>query len=160
MYLSLIHIYANCSNPLSCALNVSTEATNASLSLQIPFQTASIAGTLVKGDLLLDDDMETALTYTPAVGIGTGMVLCVKLGRTVDKSQQLGLALDSKTFALGAGVGSWITVSTYLDGQATGEEFSDWNTVGLDVIGSVSYTHLDVYKRQSSYKSMRILLDL
>ena len=125
----------NCSDPLNCALVVSTEATNASLSLQIPFQTASIAGTLVKGDLLLDGDMNTALTYTPAVGIGTGMVLCVKLGRTVDKSQQLGIALDSKTFVLGAGVGSWITVSTYLNGEATGEEFSDWNTVGLDVIG-------------------------
>ena len=125
----------NCSDPLNCALAVSSEATNASLSLQIPFQTASIAGTLVRGDLLLDGDMNTALTYTPAVGVGTGMVLCLKLGRTMDKSQQLGIALDSKTFALGAGVGSWITVSTYLDGKATGEEFSDWNTVGLDVIG-------------------------
>ena len=79
--------------------------------------------------------MNTALTYTPAVGVGTGLVLCVKLGRTMDKTQQLGLALDSKTFVLGAGVGSWITVSTYLNGQETGEKFSDWNTVGLDVIG-------------------------
>lgn len=80
--------------------------TNASLSLQIPFQTVSVAGTLVNGDLLLDGDMNTALTYTPAVGVGTGLVLCVKLGRTMDKTQQLGLALDSKTFVLGAGVGS------------------------------------------------------
>lgn len=127
----------DCSDPLKngCALAVSTEETNASLSLQIPFQTVSVAGTLVNGDLLLDGDMNTALTYTPAVGVGTGLVLCVKLGRTMDKTQQLGLALDSKTFVLGAGVGSWITVSTYLNGQETGEKFSDWNTVGLDVIG-------------------------
>lgn len=128
---------ANCSDPLanSCALTVSTEETNASLSLQIPFQTVSAAGTLVKADYLLDGDMNTALTYTPAVGVGTGIVLCVKPGRILDKSQQLGLVLDNKTFALGVGVGSWITISTYLNGQETGEKFSDWNTVGLDVIG-------------------------
>ena len=127
----------NCSDPWNngCALSVSTEETNASLSLQIPFQTISVAGTLLNADRLLDGDMNTALTYTPAVGVGTGLVLCVKLGRTLDDSQQLGLALDSKTFVLGAGVGSWITISTYLHGEKTGEEFSDWHTVGLDVIG-------------------------
>lgn len=45
----------DCSDPLKngCALAVSTEETNASLSLQIPFQTVSVAGTLVKGDLLI-----------------------------------------------------------------------------------------------------------
>ena len=50
----------DCSDPLKngCALAVSTEETNASLSLQIPFQTVSVAGTLVNGDLLLDGEYE------------------------------------------------------------------------------------------------------
>ena len=126
----------NCSDPLanSCASIVSTEDTDASLSLKIPFQTASVGGSLLHADRLLDGDMSTALTYTPGVGAGTGVILCVKLGRTVDKSKQLGLALDDKTYLLGAGLGTWMTIYTYLDGEEQ-EKFTDWKPWGLDVIG-------------------------
>lgn len=126
----------NCSDPLanSCASIVTTEETNGSLYLKIPFQTASVGGSLLHADRLLDGDMSTALTYTPGVGVGTGVILCVKLGRTVDKSKQLGLALDDKTYLLGAGLGTWMTIYTYLNGEEQ-EKFTDWKTLGLDVIG-------------------------
>ena len=52
----------------------------------------------------------------------------------MDKSKQLGLALDDKTYLLGAGLGTWMTIYTYLDGEEQ-EKFTDWKTLGLDVIG-------------------------
>lgn len=126
----------NCSDPLanSCASIVTTEEMNSTLSLKIPFQTASVGGTVLHADRLLNGDMHTALTYTPGVGVGTGVILCVNLGRTVDKSKQLGLALDDKTYLLGVGLGTWMTIYTYLNGEEQ-EKFTDWKTLGLDVIG-------------------------
>lgn len=126
----------NCTDPVanSCSTIATTEEIKASLRLEIPLQTVTVAGTMVGADRLLDGDMNTALFYTPAVGVGTGLVLHVKLGRTVDKSKQLGLALDDKTYLLGLGVGSWMTISTLLNGVKQ-ESFTNWNTLGLDVIG-------------------------
>lgn len=149
---------ANCSDPLanSCASIVTTEETQATLLLEVPFQTASVGGSLIDADKLLDDDMNTALIYTPVVGVGSGISLRVKLGRTVDKSKQLGLALDSKTYLLGLNVGAWITVSTYLNGKQQ-EKFTDWGTLGLNAIGYGDRRYL-ISQPKEPYDEVKITL--
>lgn len=113
---------------------ISRENTNARLSIDIPFQTVAAAQALTDAYRLIDNDMETSMMYMNTVGVGTGVVLKVKLGRMADKRQQLGIAISNNTYLAGVGVGSWMTVSTWRDGVEQ-EKFTNWNTVGLDVIG-------------------------
>lgn len=113
---------------------ISRENTNARLSIDIPFQTVAVAQALTHADRLIDNDMDSSMMYMNTVGVGTGVVLKVKLGRMADKRQQLGIAISNNTYLAGVGVGSWMTVSTWRDGVEQ-EKFTDWNTVGLDVIG-------------------------
>lgn len=150
---------ANCSDPVSntCATIVSPETTKARLELEVPFQTASIAAALNDADYLVDNDMNTPLHYINTVEVGSGIVLKVKLGRTLDKQQQLGIAIDNNTYVAGVGVGSWMTVSTYHGGVATGEEFSNWGVVGLDVIGYGDKKYL-ISNPQKPYDEVRITL--
>lgn len=150
---------ANCSDPVSnsCATIVSPETTKARLELEVPFQTASVAAVLDNADYLVDNDMNTSLHYLNTVEAGSGIVLKVKLGRTLDKKQQLGIAIDNNTYVAGVGVGSWMTVSTYHGGVATGEEFSNWGVVGLDVIGYGDKKYL-ISNPQKPYDEVRITL--
>lgn len=150
---------ANCSDPVSnsCATIISTETTKARFDLQVHFQTASIAAVLDNADYLVDNDMNTPLHYLNTVEVGSGVTLCVKLGRTLDKKQQLGIAVDNNTYVAGVGVGTWMTVSTYRGGVATGEEFSDWGVVGLDVIGYGDKKYL-ISNPQKPYDEVRITL--
>lgn len=113
---------------------ISRENTNARLSIDIPFQTVAAAQALTDAYRLIDNDMDSSMMYMNTVGVGTGVVLKVKLGRMADKRQQLGIAISNNTYVAGVGVGSWMTVSTWRNGVEQ-EKFTNWNTVGLDVIG-------------------------
>lgn len=147
----------NCSDPIrdGCSMIVSTKSMNASLSYKIPFEIASVAGTVVNAFHLLDDDMNTKMTYVPAAKIGGGFVLCIKLGRTIDKTKQLGFVLDNIPHLTGVGLANWMTVSTYLNGQETGDKFTDWHTLGLDVIGYGDRRYI-ISQPTQSYDEVRI----
>lgn len=113
---------------------ISRENTNARLEIDVPFQTVAVAPVLKDAYRLIDNDMDSAMLYVNTVGVGTGLVLKVKLGRTADRRQQLGVAVSNNTYLAGVKVGSWMTVKTFKNGVEQ-EKFTDWNTVGLDVIG-------------------------
>lgn len=113
---------------------ISRENTNARLAIDVPFQTIAVAQVLKDTYRLIDNDMDSAMLYVNTVGVGTGLELKIKLGRTADKRQQLGVAISNNTYLAGVKVGSWMTVKTFKDGVER-EKFTDWNTVGLDVIG-------------------------
>lgn len=135
---------------------ISQENTHARLSIDIPFQTVAVAQVLKDAYRLIDNDMDSAMLYVNTVGVGTGLTLKVKLGRTADKRQQLGIAVSNNTYLAGVKVGSWMTVKTFKDGVER-EKFTDWNTVGLDVIGFGDKKYL-LNQPLLSYDEVHIIL--
>ena len=43
--------------------------------------------------------------------------------------------MDTETFLAGVGLGTWMTVETYYNGQPTGDKFNNWGVLGLNLIG-------------------------
>jgi len=80
-----------------------------------------------------DPDFKTAMTVAPAVGVGEGQVIEVKLNETVPAGQQVGIIVDDATFALGATVGDWLKVRCLKDGQLVYENATDWGVLGAKV---------------------------
>ena len=84
---------------------------------------------------LVDDDVNTGVSITNTVSLGTGTVLAVDLGHVYDAHHQVGIIVDNKTYLAGIKAGSWLTIKTYLNGVATGDEQSDWSVLGVNAIG-------------------------
>lgn len=124
----------DCANPLKCATPI-TAKDGASAYPEMKFQTASIAGVVQNLGNLIDDDMDTYFRYQNTVQAGSGMVVSVKLGKTLDYRHQFGIVMDTETFLAGVGLGTWMTVETYYNGQPTGDKFDNWGVLGLNLIG-------------------------
>ena len=124
----------DCSDPLNCA-EVITADDGATAYPDMKFQTASIAGVVQNLGNLIDDDPDTYFLYQNTVQAGSGMVVTVKLGKTLDYRHQFGIIMDSETFLASVGLGTWMTVETYYNGQPTGDKFDNWGVLGLDLIG-------------------------
>ena len=124
----------NCSDPLNCA-TVITADDGATAYPDMKFQTASIAGVVQNLGNLIDNDMDSYFLYQNTVQAGSGMVVSVKLGKTIDYRHQFGVVMDSETFLASVGLGTWMTVETYYNGQPTGDKFDNWGVLGLDLIG-------------------------
>lgn len=124
----------NCSDPLNCA-TVITADDGATAYPDMKFQTASIAGVVQNLGNLIDNDMDSYFLYQNTVQAGSGMVVSVKLGKTIDYRHQFGVVMDSKTFLASVGLGTWMTIETYYNGQPTGDKFDNWGVLGLDLIG-------------------------
>lgn len=84
---------------------------------------------------LIDNDLNTAFLLWNTVSVGGGHVIAVKTGRTLDFRHQLCLLVDKNTYLAGVNVGGWLTVSTYYRGEPTGDEFTEWNVLGVNAIG-------------------------
>ena len=84
---------------------------------------------------LIDNDLNSAFMMMNTVTVGGGNIIAVKTGRTLDFRHQLCLLVDEKTYAAGVEVGGWLTVRTYYRGVATGDEFTEWNVLGVNAIG-------------------------
>ena len=84
---------------------------------------------------LVDNDLNSAFMMMNTVTVGGGNIIAVKTGRTLDFRHQLCLLVDEKTYAAGVKVGGWLTVRTYYRGVATGDEFTEWNVLGVNAIG-------------------------
>lgn len=139
-----LHIYnafiedeaAGCSDPLNCAEFI-TANSGATAYPMLPFQLASVAGAMEDlGNLIdMDENQETFFRYHNTVQAGSGLVVAVKLGKTVDYRHQIGIVMDDQTFLAGVKVGTWMTIETYYNGQPTGDKFDDWGVLGLNLIG-------------------------
>lgn len=139
-----LHIYnafiedeaAGCSDPLNCAEFI-TANSGATAYPMLPFQLASVAGAMEDlGNLIdIDENQETFFRYHNTVQAGSGLVVAVKLGKTVDYRHQIGIVMDDQTFLAGVKVGTWMTIETYYNGQPTGDKFDDWGVLGLNLIG-------------------------
>ena len=124
----------DCGNPLKCAETISVD-NGATAYPDMNFQTASIAGVVQNLGYLIDNDLDSYFLYQNTVQAGSGMVVSVKLGKTLDYRHQFGIIMDNQTFLAGVGLGTWMTVETYYNGVATGDKFDNWGVLGLDVIG-------------------------
>ena len=124
----------NCSDPLNCAEAITADE-GATAYPDMKFQTVSIAGVVQNLGNLIDDDMDSYFLYQNTVQAGSGMVVSVKLGKTIDYRHQFGVVMDSQTFLASVGLGTWMTIETYYNGQPTGDKFDNWGVLGLDLIG-------------------------
>ena len=149
----------NCSDPLGqdgCIIPISIE-NGATVIPQIDFQTVSAASAVTDISHLVDNDMNTCMLVATTAEVGGGTIFRVKLGRTADYHQQFGLVMDNATFVAGIGVAGWMTIETYLDGEPTGEEFTNWSVLGLDVIGYGDKKYL-ISRPKQPYDEIRITI--
>ena len=124
----------DCGDPLKCAEAI-TAGNGATAYPDMKFQTASIAGVVQNLGNLIDNDPDSYFLYQNTVQAGSGMVVTVKLGKTLDYRHQFGIIMDNETFLASVGLGTWMTVETYYNGQPTGDKFDNWGVLGLDLIG-------------------------
>lgn len=114
-----------------------TNGTNASINGNATQMGSAVQVVAVWDSLsyLIDNDLNTAFLLWNTVSVGGGHVIAVKTGRTLDFRHQLCLLVDKNTYLAGVKVGGWLTVSTYYRGEPTGDEFTEWNVLGVNAIG-------------------------
>ena len=128
---------ATCSDPLNCSATIiSNRSTGARINAEETQYgaVADVASVTNNLSFLVDDDPESYVTVMKSVSVG-GITIAVDMGRTLDYHHQLGIIIDNRTYVANVGVGSWMTVKTYYQGVATGDEFTDWSAVGANVAG-------------------------
>lgn len=81
-----------------------------------------------------DPNLDTYARIVKAVGSGQ-TVISVKMGHIMDFRQQIGVVIDD-TRILDVELVNVIKVSTYMNGEPTGEEKNEWKALGADVIQS------------------------
>lgn len=136
----------DCADPLGCAGYMVSSYENATLnSNEIQFAGAVNAANVADNlSFLVDGDINSAVSVTNTVSAGNGIVFAIDLGRVYSPMHQIGIVLDEKTYLAKAKVGDWLTIKTYLNGQPTGDEQSNWGVIGVNVIGygDKSYLYL------------------
>lgn len=95
---------------------------------------ASVTSVMTNLSGIIDGSTQTSAVIT-GVKLASQTEIAVKTGRVFGRTNQLGIIMDSKTYLAGVGVGSFLTVQTYYKGVATGDEFTNWEVLGADVIG-------------------------
>lgn len=167
--LSVMHIYyafvqedydpANdVDNPLACVTaHVSTEETNASINGNGSQMAAAVAvgGVIDNLSYFVDDDLETPMKVVNTVGLGKGSIIAVNMGRTLDFRHQLCIVVDDKTYLAGVNVGNWLKVTTYMNGEPTGDEFKEWNVLGVNAIG-YGDKRIMMMQPKSNYDEVRL----
>lgn len=126
-----------CNDPMGCdatlvSPNTGATLNNSELQMAGAINVANVVNNL---SFLVDDDVNTGVSITNTVSLGTGTVLAVDLGHVYDAHHQVGIIVDNKTYLAGIKAGSWLTIKTYLNGVATGDEQSDWSVLGVNAIG-------------------------
>ncbi len=148
----------DCDSPLACVTaTVSSKSTGATINGNETQMAGAVGVANVINNIsyLIDDDLNTAMTISNTVNVGGGQTIAVNMGRTLDFRHQLCLVVDNATYLAAIQVGNWIKVSTYLRGQATGDEFQEWNVLGVNVIG-YGDKNIMVMQPKSSYDEVRI----
>lgn len=98
----------------------------------------------------IDNDLDTYMTVGNTVSLGGGVNLSVKLGRTIDPSQQIGIIIGNETYLAGINAGEWLKVrlkrqvaevsstrgyKAEAQSEYTGDEFTDWSVADANVAG-------------------------
>ena len=128
----------DCGGPFGCGVQIiSAEpgGSGASISTGEQGSVVSVAGVNDKLSFFIDGDLETAMAVVNSVTVGGGTVFSVKPGYTLDFRHQLCIVVDNNTYLAGVSAGKWLTVRTYYQGNPTGDEFTNWNVLGVNVIG-------------------------
>ena len=150
---------ATCSDPLNCsATMISNRTTHATINADETQYgaVADVASVTNNLSFLIDDNPESYLTVLKSVSVG-GITIAIYMGRTLDYHHQLGLIIDNKTYAANVGLGSWMTVKTYYQGEETGDEFSDWKAIGANVAGYGDKNYLYM-QPTAPYDEVRVTL--
>lgn len=167
--LSVMHIYyafvqeqydpaTDVDNPLACVTaHVSTEETNASINGNGSQMAAAVAvgGVIDNLSYFVDDDLETPMKVVNTVGLGKGSIIAVNMGRTLDFRHQLCIVVDNDTYLAGVKVVNWLRVTTYMNGTPTGDEFNEWNVLGVNAIG-YGDKRIMMMQPKSNYDEVRL----
>jgi len=102
-----------------------------------------------------DEHLETCATIVKGAGSGQ-TVISVKLGHVQDYRQQVGVVVDNSQY-VEVDLGSVFKISTYLNGEATGEEQHTWNAIGVNSISSDHKTVL-LLTPTKEYDEIRIAI--
>ena len=128
----------NCyDNPIGCSTTmISTDKTGASINYAYTGinALASVGGTILNLANLIDND-PTTYTSIGGIGVASSVNIAVKVRGVLNTTHNIGLIIDKATYLAGVSVGSWMTLSTYYKGTATGEVLTNWSVLGLDAIG-------------------------
>ncbi len=115
----------------------------------------TVANVINNLSFLVDDDEDSYCMVENTVTVGSGLTIAVHLGRTLDYRHQLGLLFSEETYAANVSVGEWLTLKTYYNGVATGEEFTKWSVVGAKVGGYGDKNYI-IVQPQQTYDEVRI----
>lgn len=135
---------ANCVNPLGCgATQISNSRTGAKVftggidsNKTGSMSTADVASMIENLSFAVDDDpkYQTYVTIGGVANVIGKVQIGIKMGRTYGNRHRLAIVLDAPNNILDVGVGSFMTIKTYYKGKPTGDEKSDWEVLGLDLI--------------------------
>ena len=125
-----------CADPLGCSgLLVSNTATGATINGNETNDIGVISVAKVTDNLsyLIDDDINSAVMVANTVSAG-GTKFAIDLGRVFTPNQQVGIVMDNAAYLAGVGVGGWLKLETYLNGELCDTQ-TDWSVAGVNVIG-------------------------
>ncbi|MBR1474473.1 MAG: hypothetical protein IJ613_02725 [Muribaculaceae bacterium] len=125
-----------CIDPMGCDASLLSGTTGATLNHnELQFAGAiNVANVLNNLSYLVDNDINSGVSITNSVSLGTGVVLAFDLGRVYGAGHQLGMVVDGKTYLARVKAGNWLTMKTYLNGEEQ-ESHSDWSVLGVNAIG-------------------------
>ena len=136
---------------------VTYEGMGANVNLGTQVNVASVGGvtTNLSNIIDIDEELETYCLMQKTVESGSTTII-VKLGRVVDFRHQVGVVVNNDIVALNANLGSVLKIATYYNGTKTGEESTNWNVLGANVIQGSGKTVLLV-QPTSDYDEIRII---
>lgn len=104
----------------------------------------------------IDNELETYALVQKTASSGSQEII-VKLGRTLDYRHQVGVVVNNDIMGLNANVGSVVKIGTYYNGETTGEESTNWNVLGANVIQGSNKTLL-LIQPKSNYDEIHITI--
>lgn len=129
---------SECGGPFGCGVEIISaedDGSGATISTGDQGSAVTVAGVNDNLSYFIDGDLETAMMVANTVTVGGGTVFSVKPGYTLDFHHQLCIVVDNNTYLAGVDAGKWLTARTYYQGNPTGDEFTNWNVLGVNVIG-------------------------
>ena len=151
---------SDCSSPLACdALVMSQKKSHTTINANETKFGGTVNVLTIDDNLcnFIDSDLDTYMAIANTVGVGSGHTIAVNMGRILDYHHQLGIVVDNKTFLAAVKVGNWLTVETFMDGEPTGDKFTDWKVIGADVAGFGDKNIL-FFQPKNAYNEVRLTL--
>lgn len=151
---------SDCSSPLACdALVMSQKKSHTTINADETKFGGTVNVLTIDDNLcnFIDSDLDTYMAIANTVGVGSGHTIAVNMGRILDYHHQLGIVVDNKTFLAAVKVGNWLTVETFMDGEPTGDKFTDWKVIGADVAGFGDKNIL-FFQPKNAYNEVRLTL--